>query len=485
MSQGMVIWCDGGFRANKGGWGIHGYLYSDDKPKKPSGNAEHILTKDGYITKADVANKSDIEYTEVTPIHYVDGFGSISNNATNNVAELLATITGLSHANLYDVTTVHVITDSEYVRKGLEFWVDKWKANNWLRQDGIAPANIEYWKKLLLERDKLTQRGVVVKISWVKGHSDVLGNELADKMATIGVMAAIQNKSICEINTKEATNYWKQYNINKHPFLSNRRMYFNTLPEYIRRGEYFLGNHGKEDDLLGKRISDGTFAVVLLKEPNEVLELVRNYQSLLANGNDSIIMARLDQIFKPDVYADLVEYKTFAMEQVTPYRLDLSCLDREPLTRELRPPMLAMRAIEAISDLASKLNKYLNKHDDVVTTDITHILYEITNKIDKKNKDKVITTSKLLPMYNVGFAALELDVNYKSDDGILAAPVILTLGIDLLDRNALKKLEIYNPKVTIISWLEAPGVFRYATVIEANEDVGIWAGCYSNLRIVK
>jgi hypothetical protein len=88
-------------------------------------------------------------------------------------------------------------------------------------------------------------------------------------------------------------------------------------------------------------------------------------------------------------------------------------------------------------------------------------------------------------MYNVGFAALELDVNYKSDDGILAAPVILTLGIDLLDRNALKKLEIYNPKVTIISWLEAPGVFRYATVIEANEDVGIWAGCYSNLRIVK
>ena len=129
MSQGLVLYGDGGYRALCGGYGIHGYLYDTDKPKKSSGNSEHALTAMGYITKNN-KRKEEIAAVEVTPIHYVDGYGSLLPPTTNNVAELLATLRGLEHARKYDITDLQFFTDSEYVRKGLEMWVDTWKKNN-------------------------------------------------------------------------------------------------------------------------------------------------------------------------------------------------------------------------------------------------------------------------------------------------------------------------------------------------------------------
>ena len=35
-------------------------------------------------------------------------------------------------------------------------------------------------------------------------------------------------------------------------------------------------------------------------------------------------------------------------------------------------------------------------------------------------------------------------------------------------------------RITVISWLDSPEIFRYATVIETNDAYGIWCGYYSN-----
>lgn len=494
-TQGVVIFGDGGCRPTNpgpGGYGVHGYLYNTDIPKKGAGNSDHLLTAMGYVTKVK-AEKSPV--VEITPVHYIDGFGAIP-NATNNVAELAAAINGLMYVADYDITEVQFFTDSKYVCNGLESWVAGWKANGWLKRDMTPPANVEYWKQLVEAKDKLVNRGVTVKMNWVKGHSDeiagmedILGNIIADKLATIGTLAAGRNVVINDIQTTTANGYWKQ-TVDKHPMLAHRRMYFNTMPEYIKAGEYYLGDHGKDDDLLGKRISDGAYAVVILEQPDPILELVRKHQSDLAKGSDSIIMARLDQIYRPGTYQELDKYGTLAIEQTNAYRLDLACLDREPLTRELRPPKLAMRAVESISELAEILIKYREKDQSLVVTDITSILYEITETGKKASKvlgnvsSTLSTSMKLKPEYNVGYAALKVDVKYKSTNDIVAAPVTLTLGLDLLDRNALKRLEDMNPKVTVITWLEATGIFKYATVIEAGNDIGIWAGVYSNTYIV-
>jgi ribonuclease HI len=480
--KGIVIYSDGGCRPNPGpgGWGIHGYMYSLEAPKKGSGNPEHVLTSKGYMTKA-MAAMNDGKFTEVTPIHYIDGYGSFAIDVTNNVAELAAATNALIHAAEYDVQSVLVLTDSEYTRKGLEMWVIGWARNQWVKSDGSEIANVGYWKRLVEARDVLKNRGVDVQIQWVKGHDDILGNELADKLATIAVMTSRRSEDRSHIDTTTAEGYWK-YEPDRNPMISHRRMYFNTQTEFNRPGEYYIGDHGKDDELLGKRISDGAYAVIKLEQPDPVLEMVRAHQIEIAGETDSIVMALLDQLYRPDRHKELTNYGTFAIEQPNPYRLDLLCMDREPLTRELRPPRLAMRAVEAVEGLAIQLQKYLNKDASIVTTDLTSILYETTVKVDKKGVSTTIM--KLKPEYNVGFARLEVDANYQAGDEVASASVILTLGIDMLDRNSLRRLEGSNPKVTLISWNEAPNVFRYATVVEAGNDKGIWAGVYSNLRIV-
>jgi hypothetical protein len=58
--QGMMIYADGSAApTNPGptGWGIHGFLYADIKPKKGSGNSAWNLTKTGYVAKNDATQK--------------------------------------------------------------------------------------------------------------------------------------------------------------------------------------------------------------------------------------------------------------------------------------------------------------------------------------------------------------------------------------------------------------------------------------------
>ncbi len=492
---GMALYADGGAKPNPGpsGWGIHGFLYSDEKPKKGAGNPNWILTAKGYLAKSEAAKRTNV--VEVTPIHYVDGYGSIlvldqAKKPTNNVGELMAATRALEHALNYDLKRVLVTTDSEYVRKGMEGWMDGWRRNGWLKANGEAPSNVELWKDIYEVRQRLLDRGVEVKFAWVKGHNGHLGNEDADKSATIGVELAQQHISRSDITTTVPEGYWK-YDADRHPMIASRRMYFNTLAEYHKPGEYYLGEHGTEDEMLGKRISDGAYSVVRIQEPDPAIELVRDHVTRMASGMDSLVMLRLDQLFSGGTHKELMRYGDIAMPREKHSRLDLNCLDeepgaggrRKPLLRELRPERIAMRAVNALSDLADKLDMYKSGDAFVTCTDLTGILYEAREKPVGK-KGETVLTYELRPQFVVGFAALEVQANRKVGDQIAQVPVTLTLSIDLLNRNSLKRLEKRLPKVTLITWPESPQAFRYATVVEAEGDVGIYAGVYSNLRIV-
>lgn len=496
----IILYCDGGCRPNPGpgGWGMHGYMCVSSVPKKPSGHPEHVATARGYISKAKSSLRMGAEgkedrrrydrSIEVTVLHYIDGYGSFANPVTNNVAELEAATQAMRHAVDYEIERLIIHTDSEHVVKGLNSWVKAWRANDWLKPDGFPPANVEYWKRLQEAKERLEQRGVKVEVQWVRSHTDAslvhddeLGNIKADKLATAGVQASRLNQAITCVDVTADANYWK-YAPEKSPLLGLPVMYFNTTLEYLKPGEYYLGSQTKDEDSVGKRISDGAYAVVRLEIPDPVLEMLRSHQAKLAAGGDTIIKTRMDQLFSPEVYQELFDMGPHALEQKTPYRLDLQTLSRQPLTRELRPPLLAMRAVDAISELADLLDKFDHQDASLTRTDLTPILYETSVKSNKKAVS--ITEVKLKAEYQVGYAALQVDANYAAEEGVKAAPITLTLGIDLPDRNALKRLEDKNPKVTLLTWLEAPGVFRYATVVEAGSDRGIWAGVYSNMRIV-
>lgn len=90
--------------------------------------------------------------------------------------ELIAAIRALEA--LKSASKVLIITDSEYVRRGITEWIDQWKKRNWKTAARKPVKNIDLWQRL----DDLVA-GHNVRWQWVKGHSGNPGNERADLLA--------------------------------------------------------------------------------------------------------------------------------------------------------------------------------------------------------------------------------------------------------------------------------------------------------------
>jgi ribonuclease HI len=478
--MGMVLYCDGGAKPNPGfnGWGVHGYLYENTLPKKGTGNLSHVLTANGYVPKAGKA-----AVVEIKPISYFDGFGSSLTNGTNNVAELHAMCAALDKAAEYPLKKLSIFTDSDITKRGVNEWLPMWLARDWIKTDGNPVANTPEWKLVNAKLNLLKSRGVEIVVDWVKAHTEgvnrEIGNIVADKLATIGVKYSSKRELRCQFKLSAADGYWNKV-IKKHPFMLSRRMYFNTVASTFTPGQYYMGNHGKDDDLLGVKNGDGAFCYLEMKESDEVLEAIRHYQTELAKGAESLVMVRLDALYSPEIYNDLIDFGMHSLNS-TGNKLDLYTLGKEPLTKEFRPAKLAMRAVESLSFMSGVLQRYKENDPKLIKLDLTDTFY--TKEVTVK-KGVDIVSLKFKPEYFVGFCALPIEFDYKHNEKDVKLKTVLTLGIDCLNRNGLKNLEDLNPKVTMIFWKEGDEVLRFATVIETEGNIGIWCGVYSNMIFI-
>jgi ribonuclease HI len=92
------------------------------------------------------------------------------------LVELEAAIKGLEL--LKDIDEIRLVTDSQYVRKGLTEWIINWKLNDWHTANGEKVKNIEHWKRFEeLSRDKY------IEFKYVKAHSQQFENTMADLYA--------------------------------------------------------------------------------------------------------------------------------------------------------------------------------------------------------------------------------------------------------------------------------------------------------------
>ena len=486
--DGMILYSDGSSAPSNpgfGGWGLHGYSYSDQAPKKGSGNASQILTTAGYADKS--AGKA-AGATEIKPLTYIDGYGSFLLPVTNNVAEIAGVTNGLAYALGHDIKALTILTDSMYTIDGATKWINGWKKNNWIKQDGQPVANKDMWLTLSNNLTQLQAKGVDVQIKWVKGHSVHLGNQIADKHADIGNRYSRLGQLRTQFNVSPADGYWTPKG-EKHPFLAQRRIFFSTLPESLVPGEYYLGEHGKDDELIGKRTADGAHSYVELSTPEPLIEMLRNKQLLLASGADAIVMGRLDKLFAPDTQKDLLSFGDIMLYQQHRYKLDLHLLgadsaprskdkddkEGEPVTKELKPPRLAMRAIEAVNTLKGVLLAWKDKErTDITSTDITPVLFDIDDKGEYKLKAEFI----------VGFTGFTVSANCGPAELSKAIKLDLFMGIDIPERNAIKRMEKLKPCVQLVTWFESEKTVRYATIIQSYDNFGIWAGMHSNLRVL-
>jgi ribonuclease HI len=101
-------------------------------------------------------------------------------NTTNNRMELLAAIKGLEL--LKESCIVTITTDSQYVRRGITQWIASWKKNNWRTSAKKPVKNVDLWQRL-----DLAAQDHQIDWQWVKGHSGVAENELADELANQGI----------------------------------------------------------------------------------------------------------------------------------------------------------------------------------------------------------------------------------------------------------------------------------------------------------
>ncbi len=94
-------------------------------------------------------------------------------DTTNNRMELKAVIEGLN-AIRNPKYPVIVFTDSTYVQKGINEWINNWKKRNWKKV-----KNPDLWKEL----DSLVSRFPEIRFEHIEAHTGHPENERCDKEA--------------------------------------------------------------------------------------------------------------------------------------------------------------------------------------------------------------------------------------------------------------------------------------------------------------
>lgn len=116
-------------------------------------------------------------------------YGAYVENGTNNVAELNALNQALLIASQSGFKEkIYIFSDSKYAIDCISTWAYSWKRNGWSKKGGEI-KNLDIIIEAHTLYEKLKNQ---IVLNYVKGHSGIEGNELADRMA----VNAINEKSV-------------------------------------------------------------------------------------------------------------------------------------------------------------------------------------------------------------------------------------------------------------------------------------------------
>lgn len=143
----VVIYCDGACSGNPGpgGWGC--IVETEDERRELSGGRDRT---------------------------------------TNNQMELTALIEGLK--SVPSGTSVRVVTDSEYVCKGVTTWLKGWMRNGWKTSSKQPVKNQELWQEINVLLQSRPHR-----MEWVRGHNGHPENERCDELARLAIHSLMRS----------------------------------------------------------------------------------------------------------------------------------------------------------------------------------------------------------------------------------------------------------------------------------------------------
>jgi ribonuclease HI len=110
--------------------------------------------------------------------------GQVTIDVTSQRMELTALLRGLE--SLKQSCAVTVVSDSEYLVKGLNTWTGQWAAKGWKTKGHKPVANMDLWRQIL-ELKKMHH----VTATWVRGHAGHDDNERCDFLAKQARLSAV------------------------------------------------------------------------------------------------------------------------------------------------------------------------------------------------------------------------------------------------------------------------------------------------------
>lgn len=111
-------------------------------------------------------------------------YGLYQPYATNNIAELNGLLQAfiLAKKNFIRSEKIQILSDSKYSIDSITLWAKGWQAKGWTRGKGEEIKNVELIKECFALYQEIKKQLI---ITHVKGHANIEGNELSDRMAVL------------------------------------------------------------------------------------------------------------------------------------------------------------------------------------------------------------------------------------------------------------------------------------------------------------
>lgn len=450
-----VIYGDGSaMNVGDGSYGaaITGYIYNNEDIGKKNSDVptKYTITDIGYIENELLLK---YKYNVVIPSWYVDGIYGYTNRGTNNQAELLAFVEGITSLIDTELNINKIIfkSDSAYALLCIEniYNNEDWRNN--------LKENIDILTKIDTIIKMLKSNNIVLDTIKVKGHATALGNNIADRLANL---ARITKKK--DFKMVEANKRWSKPDILPN-MLKFKQLFFINNTNMVKDNIYSIMDY-KTGVEPGKKTHEATFGIVVTDEP---VELVHKVTDIYNNYYRSLSV--LSAVDLNNLYDNLnvYYYNLFGLDifNVNPKNNILTGFENEPIVKSIYPPGLAIQAYERIKDMHEVLNRAINneKNKDEEFIDITRDIYDV----DSKPKQYIC---------NIGNGVNDLDVKVKAYDTELNIP--LSLGKDTLSRNQFKALEKDKP-VVLLHLTKIDRIVEYQTIVLTDKCKGIYSNIYS------
>lgn len=407
--------------------------------------------------------------------------GFAGTEITNNGAELIAATKAIEYAIDTPVKELTLKCDSKYVTESAGK-IELWASNGYQKADGSEISNKALWENFAAVSNRWSLDGTraPIQYEWVKGHSGVMGNEIADTMATSGRVQyrnGFHDDYYLDLDTLEndfgpmnpllGAKFW-YFTTNKTPRLGDLYCYVTISPGKGDKGKK-VNDTGTASSV--KRSADCQYCIAALPKLDDTLQYLYDAFVRECGDTERPVLVNMDLMRTSTVWPEMVRTKQ-RFTQVDSVRAILP--NKELLANVVSPPKEAFRMTKIAEDLTGVLERGIR--GDIVNLDITDRLFTISDK------GKVSVHEDVVP------AIKYLDIEDVSITDTVKQTIRMSLGIDLPIRNRLSTMsKVVQDKVKVTLLVDAvkDNFYRVYSMVQLDDAYALFATTDSNLRAVK